>query len=357
MINACGEVEKLVRTDIPELRRPWFAEDHSGISSPLFLVISKLGVVYYTDDSNQSLSCYRQTPLPRKLIPISKGSAQVNDQGVPDDNVPFTPESVPSEKGKWLSISGLALTNSEQDLLLYHSKLCSIRIMKKVGQIIRHSSYKTSVSTLKVLGKSQQFQPFSIRSSLPNKEQVLVTNPVAGKICLYALSADDTSSTICCTIESPELSHPIDCLYFADNVIAVTDCLSTEELSGEVKVVIIEDSGVKEAFKFGAAHGVAFPFGLCEMDGEVYFSDHLKHCIFKINFSKQSVALILGHINDSDQTDRPSNTAKLCFPAGVTERAACLYIAGVLLDVNNLPPVIQNHTTLLTMVFFRVDLQ
>ena len=85
VINACGEVEKLVRTDIPELRRPWFAEDHSGISSPLFLVISKAGVVYYTDDSNQSLSCYRQTPLPRKLIPISKGSAQVNDQGVPDD--------------------------------------------------------------------------------------------------------------------------------------------------------------------------------------------------------------------------------------------------------------------------------
>ena len=55
----------------------------------------------------------------------------------------------------------------------------------------------------------------------------------------------------------------------AGNVIVVTDCLSTEELSGEVKFVMIEDSGVKEAFKFGAAHRVAFPFGLCEMDGEV----------------------------------------------------------------------------------------
>ena len=41
-----------------------------------------------------------------------------------------------------------------------------------------------------------------------------------------------------------------------------------------------------------------FLFLLCEMDGEVYFSDHLKHCISKINFSEQSVALILGHINE-----------------------------------------------------------
>ena len=111
-----------------------------GFSYPLFLVIPKAGVVYYTDDSNQSLSCYRKTPLPQKLIPISKGSAQVNDQGVPHDDVPFAQESVPSEKGKWLSISGLALTNGKQDLLVCDSKLCPIRIVKKVGQIIHHPS-------------------------------------------------------------------------------------------------------------------------------------------------------------------------------------------------------------------------
>lgn len=58
-----------------------------------------------------------KTPLPGKLIPISKGSAQVNDQGVSVDDVPFAPESVSLEKGKWLSISGLALTNGEQNYL------------------------------------------------------------------------------------------------------------------------------------------------------------------------------------------------------------------------------------------------
>ena len=80
-----------------------------------------------------------------------------------------------------------------------------------------------SVSTLKVLGKSQQLQLFSIHSDLPKKWQVLVTNLVAGKIYLCALTDDYSSITICRNIESPELSHPTDCLYFADNVIVVTD--------------------------------------------------------------------------------------------------------------------------------------
>ena len=110
VITACGEVQQMVRTGIPERRRPWFAEGHSEISSPMFLVISKAGVVYFTDDSQQSLSCYRQKTLPSNLISISRRSSQINDQGVPDDAVPFTPECVPSDKARWLYISGLALT-------------------------------------------------------------------------------------------------------------------------------------------------------------------------------------------------------------------------------------------------------
>lgn len=89
------------------------------------------------------------------------------------------------------------------------------------------------------------FHPFGIRTGLPSEEQVLVTNPVASEIYLCTLSADYTSITIRRNIEGSNLIHPIDCLYFADNVIVVTDCLSTGELSGEVKVVINEDSGVK----------------------------------------------------------------------------------------------------------------
>jgi len=45
------------------------------------------------------------------------------------------------------------------------------------------------------------------------------------------------------------------------------------------------------------------------------------------DFLEQWVALTLGHINDPDQTDVPSNSAKLCFPTGVTAQGACLYVA------------------------------
>ena len=44
VIEACKEVGKLVRTDIPGLRPPWFAENHAtSISSPLFVTVSKNG--------------------------------------------------------------------------------------------------------------------------------------------------------------------------------------------------------------------------------------------------------------------------------------------------------------------------
>ena len=71
---------------------------------------------HLTDDSQQSLSCYRQTLLPRKLISLSKGTLEVNDE------VPFTSKSVSSDKARWLSISGLALTNDDNDLLVCDSE-------------------------------------------------------------------------------------------------------------------------------------------------------------------------------------------------------------------------------------------
>ena len=229
--TARGQIDKMVRTDVPELRRPWFAEGHSNISSPLFLAIFKAGVVYFTDDSQQSLSCYRQTPLPRQLISIAKGNVFFNDQGAPEDSVPFEPQSIPSDKGRWLSIAGLAITKNENYLLVCDSKLGTIRFVKNVYWIAHHPSSKTSLSKLKVIGNTQRFHPFAIRTGLPRDEQVLITNPVVGVIYLCTLSADYTALTICCTIEGADLIHPIDCLFFADNVIVVTDCPSVGSIS------------------------------------------------------------------------------------------------------------------------------
>ena len=106
---------------------------------------------------------------------------------------------------------------------------------------------------------------------------------------MCTLSADYTALTICRTIEGADLIDPIDCLFFADNVIVVTDFPSVEAMIGEVKVMVIEDTATRKAFSFDSASGIKFPFGLCEVDGEVHFSDYLRHSIYKINFSEQSV--------------------------------------------------------------------
>ena len=54
--EACIAVDKAIRTDIPELRRPWFADNHNKVISPMFLAVSKYGVVFYTDESKNTMS-------------------------------------------------------------------------------------------------------------------------------------------------------------------------------------------------------------------------------------------------------------------------------------------------------------
>ena len=39
VIQACRGAGKLLKSDVPELRRPWFAEDHNNVPSRLFLCL------------------------------------------------------------------------------------------------------------------------------------------------------------------------------------------------------------------------------------------------------------------------------------------------------------------------------
>ena len=59
--------------------------------------------MFYTDDTNNSLGCYQQTPLPRKLILLSHIAAEE------EDNVPDAPNKVRCDEAKWKEIGGLAL--------------------------------------------------------------------------------------------------------------------------------------------------------------------------------------------------------------------------------------------------------
>ena len=46
----CWDVRNLVKTDVPEIRSPWFAERHDFIHKTLFVAVSKCGLVFATDD-------------------------------------------------------------------------------------------------------------------------------------------------------------------------------------------------------------------------------------------------------------------------------------------------------------------
>ena len=76
-IEACSNVSSIVRTEVPDLFCPWFASNHEAVSSPLFVDVSSKDIVFCTDDSAQQLFFFRQTPIPRKLYFVSKGSQEV----------------------------------------------------------------------------------------------------------------------------------------------------------------------------------------------------------------------------------------------------------------------------------------
>ena len=77
--EACIAVDKAIRTDIPESRRPWFADNYNEVISPLFLAVSKYEVVFYTGESKNTVSFYRQTPLPRKMVEKMKAMITMFD--------------------------------------------------------------------------------------------------------------------------------------------------------------------------------------------------------------------------------------------------------------------------------------
>ena len=72
VIDALKETKHLLRTDIPEMRRPWFAVNHEKIGEPLFITISKKWIVFATDDLYKTVFFYRQCGIPCTLNFIGK---------------------------------------------------------------------------------------------------------------------------------------------------------------------------------------------------------------------------------------------------------------------------------------------
>ena len=274
VIEACKEVGKLVRTDIPELRRPWFAENHAtSISSPLFVTVSKNDAVFYTDDTNNSLVCYRQTPLPRKLIALSHIAAEE------EDNVPDAPNKVRCDQAKWKEIGGLALCDEDCKLIVLYSGFCSIRVIANVGQLWRRPKAVLHIMRLTIHGNDFNFSPFAVSMCRPHSRRALITDPKNGCICLTEISEDFTVLSIIRKIVTDEIGRPICCLQFTPDALIVTCVLRHLTNNGTgVKFLTVDDE-IKIEYSFhNTDFNIGFPFGICEATNGIYVADYAKHC-------------------------------------------------------------------------------
>ena len=66
VISTVDSIFSFVKTDIPELYKPWTStsSNHSSlVGTPLFICISKRGVVFYSDNNKPGIFLYCQTPI------------------------------------------------------------------------------------------------------------------------------------------------------------------------------------------------------------------------------------------------------------------------------------------------------
>ena len=117
MTEGLTDIGNIVKTDIAEVFRPWFAQNHSKIGSILFVTVSASGIVFCTEDYNQQLFYYRQTPVPRRVVFLTSGKTEEVE-----DITPNALKTVSSKKVKWSSISGLTIVPYDEDVNRTHRR-------------------------------------------------------------------------------------------------------------------------------------------------------------------------------------------------------------------------------------------
>ena len=323
IIEAYKEVGKIVRTDIPELRRPWFAENQAtSISSPLFVTVSKNGVVFYTDDTSNSLVCHRQTPLLRKLIVLSHTASEE------EDNVPDAPNKVRCDQAKWKEIDGLALCDEDCKLIVLDSGFCSIRVIANVGQLWRRPKTVLHIMRLTIQGNNFNFSPFAISMCRPHSRRALITDPQNGCICLTEISEDFTVLSIIRKILTDEIERPICCLQFTPDALIVT-CVSrhlTNDGTGVKSLTVDDETEVEYSFR-NTDFSIGFPFGICEATNGIYVADYAKHCVYQLDIANKTFRPVIGSYDTEGQEDGPSDKATLSHPAGIASRGDVIYMA------------------------------
>ena len=134
-----------------------------------------------------------------------------------------------------------------------------------------------------------------------------------GAVYLLNLSEDVQTLSVSHVIFCNDIQHLIDGLYFTDDIIASTDRTSIDMNIGEVKVIKVEENDARKSSGCRLNGNVKFPFGFSERGQNVYFSDHIKHRTYKIDFFYQ-VTQDLAQEHKAGQNDEPKQKAGLYCP-------------------------------------------
>ena len=224
VILTVDSICSFVKTDIPELYKLWTStsSNHSSlIGTPLFICISKRGVVFYSDDNKPGIFFYRQTPIKRKIYTISCGCL------ADEENDPVAHSEIKAKEARWKSIGGLALMNTfnpekqstklDDLLLVADTSLQTIRCIPKVSCLRKSPRETFSVYKLQIFDNDESqddFFPFAVRSGLPNDNQFIVTNPVMAKIYLMQLSPGYKEAAVLRVITQQGIYRTLDCVYW-----------------------------------------------------------------------------------------------------------------------------------------------
>ena len=130
-----------LRTDVPELYKPWSStsSDHStAVGTPLFICISRRGVVFHIDENLSGVFYHKQTLTQREIHKLSQGTLP---EGDPD---PMGLSEMRAKEATWKSIGGLALmvrypvknvTKFDDVLLIADTELQTIRCVPSLSSL------------------------------------------------------------------------------------------------------------------------------------------------------------------------------------------------------------------------------
>lgn len=325
VVDVMEEVQVLVKTDIPEQRRPWFADHHDEINKPLFLTISKWGLVFATDDHRRGIFWYRQSGLPRKVTFLPKKVKKVADIHTDD---PLSGCEVGDHILSWNAVAGITFFRDDHCVVVADMGYRSLRILR--GSKMDTKAKKLKPQSIKALRtrpnttivsnilshNSPGLVPCGLAES--NDKLLIVTDPQRKVVEMFTVDKEYLNALSVKIISSDLFQKPFDCCALNSGLMAITD-------AGRKSAFIVSSDNSNVLHTVEKAN--MEPTGVCVMNGMLHISDHANHCIYTYDVSSESLEVILGTPGCNGFQDGPVVQATITSPVGLAARGSTLYVA------------------------------